>query len=300
MVQRQSKALWQAARAFWRHLGIGSQARQPVGVGLALGGGFARAIAHIGVLRVFEREGIPIAAIAGVSAGSIVAAGFAGGATSHELEQIARSMRFRDVAGWRPGKLGFVATDRMESFLRKTLPADRFERMRIPLAIVATDLHSGQPAVFRDSGEIFTALRASCSYPGLFHPVQHEGRLLVDGAVGMEIPALPVRELGATHVVAVILPPPAMPQVPTSLFTVVGRCFQILQRRTEHSWRSASDLVIAPRVTGVAWDDLSQVSRMIATGERAAEAALPEIHKWLSRSHQQSTGTMTLRFETQG
>jgi NTE family protein len=277
-----------------------TQAGQPVTIGLALGGGFARAIAHIGVLRVLEREGIPVGAIAGVSAGSIIAAGFAGGATSHELEQIARSMRFRDVAGWRPGKLGFVASDRMERFFRKTLPAGRFERMRIPLAIAATDLHSGEPVIFRDSGEIFTALRASCSYPGLFHPVQHEGRLLVDGAVGMEVPAPAARQLGATHVVSVMLPAPPMAPVPSSVFSVVGRCFQILQQRTEESWRSASDLVIAPRVTGVAWDDFSQVGRMIAIGERAAEAALPEIVKWLSRSPLRSASTMALGFEAQG
>lgn len=199
-----------------------------------------------------------------------MAAGFAGGASSEDLEQIARSMRFRDVAGCCPGKLGFVATD----------------------------LHSGEPAIFRGPGEIFTALRASCSYPGLFHPVRHEGRLLVDGAVGMEIPALPVRDLGAQHVIAVTLPPPALPPMPGSVFNVVGRCFQILQRRTEASWRSASDLVISPTVT-VAWDDFSQVGQSIAAGERAAEAALPAIEKWLVRSPSRAA-TMTLGLQPQG
>lgn len=254
---------------------------RPTGIGLALGGGFSRGIAHVGVLRVFERERIPIHWIAGVSAGSIVAAGFAGGADSHHLEGVARAMKFKDVGRWQLSRLGFVGSHKMEAFLRRVLPVHTFEQMKIPLSIVATDLASGDPVVFRDSGEVFSPVRASCSYPGLFQPVRHNGRILVDGAISMEIPAQALRESGVTPTVSVALPPPQFAAEPSSVFAVVNRCFQIMQRRTESHWRSHSDIVLTPNVNGVRWDDFSQVSRLIDAGIEAAEKALPAIRTLL-------------------
>ena len=270
------KGLQNAAFAFWNQMREGESA----GIGLALGGGFARGMAHIGVLRVLERERIPIAYIAGVSAGSIVAAGFAGGATSYDLELVAQSMSFRDVARWSINKLGLVASNRMEVFLRKSLPVHRFEGMKIPLAVVATDLKSGEPVTFHTRGDICSAVRASCSYPGLFQPVRHEGRILVDGAIGMEIPAAALRGLGVRKVLSVALPPPPVCADPSSMFAVVNRCFQIMQRRTEQHWREASDWVITPDVSGVCWDDFSQVERLVNEGIKATEAMLPQLRRW--------------------
>ncbi|MFN7934664.1 MAG: patatin-like phospholipase family protein [Bryobacteraceae bacterium] len=273
-------ALSKAAGAFWGRLRTNGSAR-PAGIGLALGGGFSRGIAHVGVIRVLEREGIPVRWIAGVSAGSIVAAGFAGGADSRHLEAVARSMKFKDVAGWRLSKLGVVASHRMEEFLRRALPVHRFEDMKVPLSVVATDLSTGDPVVFGREGQIFSAVRASCSYPGLFQPVQHEGRFLVDGAISMEIPAKALRDLGVTPTVSVALPPPLVSPDPSSVFSVVNRCFQIMQRRTEAHWRAHSDVVLTPDVRGVGWDDFSQVSRLIEAGMEAAERALPAIRGML-------------------
>ncbi|MBS1825884.1 MAG: patatin-like phospholipase family protein [Acidobacteria bacterium] len=273
-------ALSKAAGAFWGRLRTNGAAR-PTGIGLALGGGFSRGIAHVGVIRVLEREGIPVRWIAGVSAGSIVAAGFAGGADSRHLEAVARSMKFKDVAGWRLSKLGVVASHRMEDFLRRALPVHKFEDMKVPLSVVATDLSTGDPVVFGGEGQIFSAVRASCSYPGLFQPVQHEGRFLVDGAISMEIPAKALRDLGVTPTVSVALPPPPVSPDPSSVFSVVNRCFQIMQRRTEAHWRAHSDVVLTPDVRGVCWDDFSQVSRLIEAGMEAAERALPAIRGML-------------------
>ncbi len=278
-MRTETTAAVRAAKAFWGRLKGDSAAVSvpPTGFGLALGGGFARGIAHVGVLRVLEREGIPIDWVAGVSAGAIVAAAYAAGANVRELEVIARALKFKDVAGWRPGWLGLAASERMESFLRRTLKVHRFEDMKTPLAVVATDLRTGDPVVFHGSGEVFTAIRSSCSYPGLFHPVRHEGRLLVDGAMSMEIPAQALRQLGVRQVVSVALPPPVVSQEPGSMFAVVNRCFQIMQRRTEKHWRENSDFVITPEVSGVAWDDFTSVPKLIAAGEQAAEQALPAL-----------------------
>src|SRR5881397_3770289 len=112
-------------------------------IGLALGGGFARGIAHAGVLRVFERNGIPIHCITGVSAGSIVAAACASGARADEIARAACSMRFSDVARWSLSRMGFVVSERMKPFLQGLLKHYRFEEMRIPLGVVATDLCTG-------------------------------------------------------------------------------------------------------------------------------------------------------------
>src|ERR1041384_1702703 len=128
---------------------------QPPKIGLALGGGFARGIAHAGVLEVFERHGIPIHCITGVSAGSIVAAAYASGATPAEIARAGCAMRFGDVARWSLCRMGFVVSERMQRFLEHLLKAYRFEEMRIPLGVIATDLGTGQPVRFRDSGDVF-------------------------------------------------------------------------------------------------------------------------------------------------
>jgi NTE family protein len=249
-------------------------------IGLALGGGFARGIAHIGVLRVFEREEIPIRFVAGVSAGSLVAAAYASGANADEIEAIARTMRFKDVARWTLNRLGLAGSERMAIFLQRLLKASHFEDMKVPLAVVATDLSTGTPAVFRDRGDVVMPIRASCAYPGLFTPICENGRCLVDGMVSMEVPALPLRQMGATHVISVALPN-AETFDADNMFSVISRSFQLISKRTEREWRRHSNLVIEPCVGNVSWDGFLNSKELIACGERSAEAALPAIRRWL-------------------
>jgi NTE family protein len=255
-----------------------------VRIGLALGGGFARGIAHAGVLRVLEEHRIPIHCITGISAGSIVAAAYASGATPEEIGRAGCSMRFNDVGRWSLGRLGLVGSECMKRFLGGLLKTCRFEEMLIPLGVVATDLSTGEPVGFSGSGPVFDPIRASCSYPGLFQPVRYGGQLLVDGAMSVEIPAALARQLGATHVISVYLPAPAPDMQPRNMFQVVNRCFQILQSRSEDHWRRESDLVIAPDVGRMDWNAFGQGPRLIEAGETAARAALPEIQEWLPRA----------------
>lgn len=270
---------WDARRLLDTRAGYRSP--RPPRIGLALGGGFARGIAHIGVLRVFEQNNIPIHAIAGISSGSMVAAAFAGGCSSNDIEQVARAMRFRDVARWTISRLGLAGSDRMVSFLKRLLKEDHFEKMKIPLAVVATDVGTGMPVVFRGKGDVVVPIRASCSYPGLFLPIKYEGHCLVDGVVGMEVPARPLREMGATRVISVHLPTPVACPDPDSMFSVVNRCFQVLSERLEPEWRKYSDLVITPQVANLGWDSFESATKMIELGEEAATAALPAIKQWL-------------------
>lgn len=259
---------------------------EPV-IGVALGGGFARGIAHLGVLRVFEQHKIPVRMIAGVSAGAIVSAAYASGRSPGEITAAARSMRFGDVAGGTPSFLGLTGSEPMVAFLRRLLKVYRFEEMRIPLAVVATDLETGKPVIFRDRGGVILPIRASCSYPGLFQPVRYQERYLVDGAMSMEVPAPVLRAMGATHVISVSLPVSGEGFNPRNMFQVVNRCFQIMQTRTEHNWRRASSAVIEPNVSGLAWDSFDSAERLIETGEKAALAVLPRIRAWLEQSAKQ-------------
>jgi NTE family protein len=252
-------------------------------IGLALGGGFARGIAHVGVLRVFEQYQIPIKYIAGVSAGSMVAAAYASGSTPDEIGRIGAAMRFADVARWSISKMGLAGSERMNQFLQKLLKRYRFEDMKIPLGVVATDLAAGAPVFFRDKGDVLNPIRASCSYPGLFQPLLYEGRLLVDGAMSMEIPSPLLRRMGASHVISVHLP---MQQLggpgATNMFQVINRCFQIMQTHAEKEWRDNSDVVIVPNVTGMEWDAFGSADKLIQAGEIAALEAVPKIKEWLA------------------
>lgn len=277
-----SETWWDATRRYVLRKGpVAPRTPAPPRIGLALGGGFARGIAHVGVLRAFERNNIPIHAIAGVSAGSMVAAAYAAGGSTQHIEAIARSMRFRDVACWTISKLGLVHSERMVPFLKRLLTEDRFEKMKIPLAIVASDLGTGAPVVFRGQGNVVMPIRASCSYPGLFLPIRDGRRCLVDGAIAMEVPAKPLREMGATRVISVHLPNSRACPDPGSMFAVINRCFQSMSERLESEWRRQSDLVLSPAVGDLAWDSFENADRMIELGEQAAEAAMPIIKSWL-------------------
>jgi len=256
----------------------------PMRLGVALGGGFARGLAHIGVLGVLEQNGIPLHCITGVSAGAIVAAAYASGTTPVEIAQAGSAMRFTDVARWTIGRMGIAGSERMERFLRKLLKCYTFEQMRIPLGIVATDVVTGEAVIFRDRGDVVLPIRASCSYPGLFQPVRCGERLLVDGAISTEVPALLARVLGATHVISLHLPMQGAAATPTNMFHVINRCFQILHSRTEITWRQHSDLVIEPDVRGMEWDSFDSAAQLIKAGEEAARLALPRIQAWTGMS----------------
>ncbi len=275
-------SFWKTARAWVR----GDRDRKESGprIGLALGGGFARGIAHIGVLRALERNNIPIHAIAGVSSGAIVAAAFASGSCADEIEAVAISMKFRDIARWTLNLRGLAGSDRMITFLTRLLKVNRFEEMKIPLAVVATDLIRGQAMTFHRQGDAGQAIRASCAYPGLFQPIRHEGKLLVDGFVSMEVPAEPLLQMGVDRVISVVIPNCEGIEDFGNMFSVVNRCFQVMSSRTENSWRRYSSLVLAPGVGNMAWDAFPSAKTLIQQGEQAAMAALPTIHKWLGKT----------------
>lgn len=250
-------------------------------IGLALGGGFARGIAHVGVLKVLEEENIPIKFVAGTSVGALVGAAYCSGLTPAELEAVAARVRFRSFARWTLSRLGFASNQRMVAFLNSILKAETFEQLRIPMAVTATDFTTGEGVVFR-TGPLIEPIRASCTYPGMFLPVTFGGRLLIDGMLAYSVPSVPLREMGATRVLAVHLKGNWLNRDgPRHLFDVIGQCFSIAQEMNCGVWRAASDLVLEPAVSGYGYDDFAHAADLIRAGEAATRAALPEIRKWL-------------------
>jgi NTE family protein len=271
-----------SVQAFGRELsgkGATSELRTPA-LGVALGGGFARGMAHIGVLKVLEEEGIPVNIVAGTSVGALIGAAYCSGLSIEELEKVAHAVRFTTFARWTVSRFGFASNDRMVSFLTRTLKCKTFEELRIPLGVTATDFNTGEGVVFH-SGSMIDPVRASCAYPGMFLPVEIRGRWLVDGMLSHPVPTRPLREMGADRVLAVHLRGQwSKDGAPRHLFDVIGQSFAIAQDHMSHLWRGAADVVVEPDVAGFAYDDFKRAGELIKSGEVAMRKALPEVRKW--------------------
>jgi NTE family protein len=260
---------------------VRTDASRPPRIGVALGGGFARGLAHIGVLKVFEEENIPIDFIAGTSVGSVIGAAYASGISAKELEEIAALVRFKDFSRLTFSRLGIFSNDKMAIFLNKFLRCKTFEELRIPLAVTATDIISGEAVVFT-RGNLIDPVRASCAYPGMFLPVNVEGRLLVDGLLAHGVPSAPLREMGAERVVSIFLSSHwVKPKGPRHVFDVIGQCFSIAQAKMCGPWKAASDVILEPQIGEFGYDDFVRAPELIRAGEAAARESIAQIRRWL-------------------
>jgi NTE family protein len=244
-------------------------------VGLALAGGFARGIAHIGVLRVLREADIPIDCVAGTSVGALIGAGYCAGASLEAMQNIGALTSFTDFGRWTPSWLGLATNQRMEKYLARFSPAKTFEEMKTPLAVATTDINAGV-SVYYSHGPLAPVIRASCAYPGLFVPIQYDGRTLVDGFLTAPVPVEGTLLLGADIVIAVYLEAGNVEQ-PRTFTDVLSRAFNILQRHSDLAWRTQADIIIEPDVKPFVWDDFTKTPEMVAAGEAAALAALPQI-----------------------
>ena len=273
-----AQSLLRSAKEWFRAFTNGYAAvgeRRPK-VGLALAGGFARGIAHIGVLRVFREAGIPIDMVAGTSVGALIGASYCAGASLEMMEDIACGTKFTDFGRWTPSWLGLATNQRMEQFLARFSTIKNFEELKTPLAIAATDINAGLPVYYYQKGPIAPALRASCAYPGLFVPIQYDGRTLVDGFLTALVPYEGLLLMGAEVVIAVFLEP-GMSGEPRTFTDVLSRSFTIIQRHADLEWRQYVDVTIEPDVTPFVWDDFTKTPEMVRAGEEAAMKMLPEI-----------------------
>jgi NTE family protein len=249
-------------------------------VGLALAGGFARGISHIGIFRVLHEAGIPVDMIAGTSVGALIGAAYCAGVSFETMERVGAATTFADFGRWTPSWLGLATNQRLEKYLERMTPVKNFDQLKIPLAVATTDINAGM-TVYYTQGALAPALRASCAYPGLFVPIQHEGRTLVDGFLTSPVPVEGASYLGADIIIAVYLEA-GMVEQPRTFTDVLSRSFNILQRHSDLAWRQQADIIIEPDVKPFAWDDFTKTPGLVAAGERAALEALPQIRAALN------------------
>jgi NTE family protein len=234
------------------------------------------------VLQVLEQNRIPVSHIAGTSVGSVFGAAYASGAPLARILATSRTIRFRDIARWSVSRLGLASNHRLSDLIERVFDARTFEELKIPLAVAATDLGSGEPVIFRQ-GPLAEAIRASCAFPGLFEPIQIGTRCLADGGLVAPVPTLAARQMGGSLVVAVQVGiQDGHRTAPTNLFQVVARAVSAAQKHQQDTWERYADLVIRPDVNGLAWDDFDRAGEAIDAGARAAQLALPRIQKLLS------------------
>ncbi len=256
--------------------------KRPV-IGLALGGGVVRGMAHIGVLREFEKNNIPIDLIAGTSAGAFAGASYAAGLSPDQIEAAALKLRWTDLGKMTVSRLGIFNSERMETYLKNLLPVSKFEQTRMPLGIVATDLQAGKMVVFTE-GDIPLAVRASCAIPCYFLPVTVNGRMMVDGGLVGHLPGAVARGMGADIVIAVDVNSQGIPiPPPTNVFSIMSQSLSIMGRSSVEYLYQDADLVIHPRVGDFAPDDMGNIAALIKTGEEAARRTMPAIRKLLAR-----------------
>ena len=282
-------------------------------VGIAMGGGAAFAIAHVGVLKVLEDNDIPIDLVAGSSMGSIIATGYAAGIRASEMIDIARRIgtkwnTFANVLDFTIFQPGFLTGDRMAAlFSPLTGPTTTFDQLCLPCRVVATDVETGE-SVPIGWGPLEEAWRASCAVPMVWAPVRHQGRVLVDGGVADPVPATVVSEMGADVCIGVnVVPRPRKgaesalsrfyrginklnplaylggSQDLPSMFDLVMNSMQTLQHELGNFKAISADVRINPDLSGFTWTDFYRPMELIERGREAAERALPDIKRALAR-----------------
>jgi NTE family protein len=261
-------------------------------IGLALSGGAARGIAHVGVLRALTENQIPIDAIAGASAGALVGGSFAAGLSIDDLEEMARGFRWRHTARLSFSRLGLQSNKPMEDYLRKRLPVTRFEDLKIPFAAMVTDLRKGALVVFRDQGDLPFAIRASTCTPAVYAPIEDsQGRRLIDGGIVANLPISHTRDLGADIVIAVDVNSDGIRFFgnPRTALGVLAYTFVAVERIVSNQERQDADVLITPKIGHIRWDQTHRSKELVKLGYEAGLAAIDEIRAVIAASSRANT-----------
>jgi len=301
-------------------------------LGLALGSGAARGLAHIGVLKVLEEAGIPINIIAGTSMGAFIGAMYAAGVPVIQMEKAALEIDWFRMARLLDPVLptsGLTDGKKLVAFMAALLPARDFKDLKQTLAVTATDINTGESIIIKQ-GDLLEALRASLAFPGIFSPVRFGKRLLVDGGLCKPIPTDVARSLGAEKVIGVCTIPAVIKQSPETflparhgrsksisrwrdffsargieqamrsalgqeteeteagtpenlkipnIFRVCAQSVAIMENMINelHLRQNPHDLIIRPRLDGITLLEFHRAKEVIAAGEMATRAALPDI-----------------------
>jgi NTE family protein len=259
------------------------------GFGLALGGGAVLGFAHVGVLHALVDAGLHPTAVSGTSAGAVVAALHAFGVPVGVIRRRMEDLTWREITGLTLPHRGLLSNRELGRRLIELIGDVRIEDARIPFAVVAVDIGTGEKVVFR-SGSVADAVMASACIPGLFVPVERDGRLLVDGAIVEDVPISPLRETGVAPIVGVSLCARPRFQPPRRLIEVMTNAIDIAMAANSAKQLAAVDVAIVPKLNGFNRFDVRQCPALFEVGYAAAVEALPEIRAALDRAGRTDPG----------
>lgn len=256
---------------------------KPVKVAVVLGAGAAKGFAHIGVLKVLESNRIPVNMIVGTSAGSFVGSLYAYGFTAFQLQKISFDIQQSELADYTIPDNGFIKGEKLEAYINRMLRNTPMEKLRIPFYAVATDIQSGKEVVF-GSGNTGSAVRASCSIPGVFSPAVIGGRMYVDGGLVSPVAVEAALRQGADVVIAVDISGDGQGLKPTGTLGTILQSIGIMYGKIAAHQLQKADVVIKPNVASIGTSDFTKRHEAVLEGERAATAALPAIKAAISRA----------------
>lgn len=248
-------------------------------IGLALGAGVVRGMAHIGVIRSLQKNGIPIDLVAGTSAGALVGACLAAGMTADEMEEVARKLRWSKIAApvLPPGK-AFLTNEKLGQLVDRVLAGKSFGQLAKPFAVVAADVCTGEEVVIRD-GRVADAVRASTAIPAIFEPVKLSDRTLVDGAVVNMVPASVCRAMGSDIVIAVSVGNFSFQSGPprNMIMAILRYTDMMLKEQVALAKNQWADIVISVERPDLSGYNFRETRQFIREGERAADRVMPGI-----------------------
>ncbi len=260
--------------------------QHPAKIALVLGAGASKGFAHIGVLKILENNKVPINMIVGTSVGSFVGSLYAYGYDAYALQKIALSIERSDVAELIFPDNGFLKGERLRNFINAKVRNSSIEKLKIPFYAVATDIKTGESAVF-NSGNTGMAVQASCAIPGVFQPASFSGTSYVDGGVTDPLAVDVARKYGADVVIAVDISSGIDSVVPATTMETIMKSIQIMYSKMSQIPGSQTDVVIKPIVGFVGSADFSHRNEAIMEGEKAALAAMPKINALLATLRQE-------------
>ncbi len=273
---------------FWQRIVSLSPPARPK-IALVLGGGGARGLAHIGVLKVFEEENVPVDMVVGTSVGALIGALYCAGVPIDKIEKMGENIRWNDLTEVTDSTLArllmsehLLSTENFENYLRENIGGRKFEELKIPFSCVATDLITGERIIFRE-GEVAPAARASATVPGLFDPVEYRHRYLVDGGLCDNIPVDVAKLQGADIIITVAVSADFSKNKISSVFMILTQSIYIQGKLLDAERLKMSDIVIRPKVNDISAVDLGRSPECIEAGIQAARQSMPALKKLLVR-----------------
>ena len=247
-------------------------------VTLVLGGGSARGIAHIGVLKILEREKIPVDSVIGTSMGALIGAAYCIGVPIDKMEEHAYRFTMKKLLDPTMPSMGLLAGEKLETNVKELLDDKKFEDCKIPLTVVTNDIETGEEVIFQ-KGNLTKVVRASCSWPGIFNPVRIDGRLLTDGGIKHSVPTKIARDLNADYIIAVDVGFCVKKGKIDNIFQMILQSFQIMGEELNQYQSRESDAVIKVSLPNIDQSAFEMAREIVLKGVEAAESSVGQIKK---------------------